>query len=174
MPSAAELAKARKEREKKPFVSLGTYVWPRTPFPYYFPEWIPPPVVEGDEPVESTATEAGSSTSILVPASLPQSAPTTSPVPTELRLTVLIPPSFLPPARPSKFRLWGGGLTPPPPFPPAPSTASFSRRRVYTDDSDVIQCAVHAGLLTWSGVTRAKKEGRTVRVVLALVPTLAS
>ncbi|KIK82561.1 hypothetical protein PAXRUDRAFT_153636 [Paxillus rubicundulus Ve08.2h10] len=161
MPSAMELAQARKERERKPFVSLGTYVWPRTPFPYYFPEWIPPPA-------------AGSSTSSLVPSSLPQSALTTSPVPTELRLTVLVPPSFLPPARPSKFRLWGGGLTPPPPFPPAPSAASFSRRRVYTDDSDVIQCAVHAGLLTWSGVTRAKKEGRTVRVVLALVPTLAS
>ncbi|KAF9224065.1 hypothetical protein BS17DRAFT_703671 [Gyrodon lividus] len=174
MPSAEELAKARKEREKKPFVSLGTYVWPRTPFPYYFPEWIPAPVAEGDKAAESKATEAGSTTSSLAPSSLPQPAPTSSPVHTELRLTVLIPPSFLPPARPSKFRLWGGGLPPPPPFPPAPSTASFSRRRVYTDDSDVIQCAVHAGLLTWSSIARAKREHRTIHVVLALVPTLAS
>ncbi|KAN0088170.1 hypothetical protein V8E55_005227 [Tylopilus felleus] len=161
MPSAEELAKARKERERKPFVSLETYVWPRTPFPYYFPEWIPTPI-------------AGSSSGSLAPTSTPQSTPATTQIPTELRLTVIVPPSFLPPARPQKFRLWGGGLPPPPPFPYTPSIYSFSRRRVYTDDSDVIQCAVHAGLLTWSGIARAKKEGRTIRVVLALVPTLAS
>ncbi|KAF8555648.1 hypothetical protein OG21DRAFT_1460672 [Imleria badia] len=173
MPSAEELAKARKEREKKPFVSLGTYVWPRTPFPYYFPEWIPTPIVEEDKPVDAKETEAGSSSGSLAPTSTPQPTPATQ-TPTELRLTVLVPPSFLPPARPQKFRLWGGGLPPPPPFPCTPSIYSFSRRRVYTDDSDVIQCAVHAGLLTWSGIARAKKEGRTIRVVLALVPTLAS
>lgn len=174
VPSAEELAKARKERETKPFVSLGTYVWPRTPFPYYFPEWIPTPVVEEDQPVEAKATEAGSSLGPLAPAATPQPTPAMTQIPTELRLTVLVPPSFLPPARPQKFRLWGGGLPLPPPFPFTPSIYSFSRRRVYTDDSDVIQCAVHAGLLTWSGITRAKKEGRTIRVVLALVPTLAS
>ena len=172
MPSADELAKARQEREKKPFVSLGTYVWPRTPFPYYFPEWIPTPIVEEDKPSEAKATEAGSNSGSLV--SAPQPTPPATRIPTELRLTVLVPPSFLPPARPQKFRLWGGGLPPPPPFPFTPSIYSFSRRRVYTDDSDVIQCAVHAGLLTWSGIARAKKEGRTMRVVLALVPTLAS
>lgn len=174
MPSAEELAKARKERQKKPFVSLGTYVWPRTPFPYYFPEWIPTPIVEEDTSVEAKAMEAGSSSGSLAPTSTPQPTPATTQIPTELRLTVLVPPSFLPPARPQKFRLWGGGLPPPPPFPFTPSIYSFSRRRVYTDDSDVIQCAVHAGLLTWSGITRAKKEGRTIRVVLALVPTLSS
>ncbi|KAI9464701.1 hypothetical protein HD554DRAFT_2121066 [Boletus coccyginus] len=174
VPSAEELAKARKEREIKPFVSLGTYVWPRTPFPYYFPEWIPTPVVEEDKPVVAKAMEAGSSLGPLAPAATPQPTPATTQIPTELRLTVLVPPSFLPPARPQKFRLWGGGLPLPPPFPFTPSIYSFSRRRVYTDDSDVIQCAVHAGLLTWSGITRAKKEGRTIRVVLALVPTLAS
>ena len=174
MPSAEELAKARKEREKKPFVSLGTYVWPRTPFPYYFPEWIPTPVVEEDKLVETKATEAGSSSGSLAPTSTPQPTSATTQIPTELRLTILVPPSFLPPARPQKFRLWGGGLPPPPPFPFTPSIYSFSRRRVYTDDSDVIQCAVHAGLLTWSGITQAKKEGRTIRVVLSLVPTLAS
>ncbi|KAH0836780.1 hypothetical protein J3R83DRAFT_8530 [Lanmaoa asiatica] len=172
MPSAEELAKARKEREKKPFVSLGTYVWPRTPFPYYFPEWIPTPVVEEDK--EAKATEADSTLGSSVPTCAPQLTPAATQIPTELRLTILVPPPSLPPARPQKFRLWGGGLPPPPPFPFTPSIYSFSRRRVYTDDSDVIQCAVHAGLLTWSGITRAKKEGRTIRVVLALVPTLAS
>ncbi|KAF8448886.1 hypothetical protein L210DRAFT_3756721 [Boletus edulis BED1] len=174
MPSAEELAKARKERERKPFVSLGTYVWPRTPFPYYFPEWIPTPIVEEDKPIEAKTIEAGSSSSSLAPISTPQPTSAATQIPTELRLTVLVPPSFLPPARPQKFRLWGGGLPPPPPFPYTPSIYSFSRRRVYTDDSDVIQCAVHAGLLTWSGIARAKKEGRTIQVVLALVPTLAS
>jgi hypothetical protein len=174
IPSAEELAKARKEREKKPFVSVGTFVWPRTPFPYYFPEWIPTPIVEEGTSVEAKAIEAGSSSGSLAPTSTPQPTPATTQIPTELRLTVLVPPSLLPPARPQKFRLWGGGLPPPPPFPFTPSIYSFSRRRVYTDDSDVIQCAVHAGLLTWSGITRAKKEGRTIRVVLALVPTLSS
>ncbi|KAG9313129.1 hypothetical protein JVU11DRAFT_6579 [Chiua virens] len=172
IPSAEELANARLEREKKPFVSLGTYVWPRTPFPYYFPEWIPTPVIKEDKSAEIKPVEAGSSSGSLISAS--QSTPAATQIPTELRLTVLVPPSFLPPARPHKFRLWGGGLPPPPPFPYTPSIYSFSRRRVYTDDSDVIQCAVHAGLLTWSGIARAKKEGRTIRVVLALVPTLAS
>ena len=171
MPNAEELGKARTEREQKPFVSLGTYVWPRTPFPYYFPEWIPTPVVEQDKS-EVKATEAASSSGSLLSAPQPVAAATQ--IPTELRLTILVPPSFLPPARPQKFRLWGGGLPPPPPFPFTPSIYCFSRRRVYTDDSDVIQCAVHAGLLTWSGIARAKKEGRTIRVVLALVPTLAS
>ncbi|KAI6097667.1 hypothetical protein EDD16DRAFT_1667523 [Pisolithus croceorrhizus] len=151
MPSAAELAKARKEREKKPFVNVGVYVWPRTPFPYYFPEHIPSPIAEDGNTVTAGA-----------------------PVPTELRLTVIIPPTFLPPCRPPKFRLWGGGLPPPPPFLPSAAISPLSRRRVYTDDSNVIECAVHAGLLTWSGVARAKREGRAVQVVLALVPTLSS
>ncbi|KAI5995614.1 hypothetical protein EDD15DRAFT_2195575 [Pisolithus albus] len=151
MPSAAELAKARMEREKKPFVNVGVYVWPRTPFPYYFPEHIPSPVAEDGDAATAQA-----------------------PVPTELRLTVIVPPAFLPPCRPPKFRLWGGGLPPPPPFLPSAAISPLSRRRIYTDDSNVIECAVHAGLLTWSGVARAKREGRAVRVVLALVPTLSS
>jgi len=165
-PSATELAKARQEREKRPFVNLGVYVWPRTPFPYYFPEYIPTPVIEeGVKSEEGSGKAAESSTSSLANSSIP----------TELRLTVIIPPAFLPPCRPSKFRLWGGGHPPPTPFlPPTTTISPMSRRRVYTDDSNVIESAVHAGLLTWSGIARAKQEQRAVRAVLALVPTLSS
>lgn len=164
-PSAAELAKARQEREKRPFVNLGVYVWPRTPFPYYFPEYIPTPVIEeGDKSEEGSGKAAESSAS----------SPASSSIPTELRLTVIIPPAFLPPCRPLKFRLWGGGHPPPTPFLPPTAISPMSRRRVYTDDSNVIESAVHAGLLTWSGIARAKQEQRAVRAVLALVPTLSS
>ncbi|KAL4072828.1 hypothetical protein V8B97DRAFT_1869845 [Scleroderma yunnanense] len=162
-PTPAELAKARQEREKRPYVSLGVYIWPRTPFPYYFPEYIPTPVIEeGDKPEEGKATDPSTG------------SPANAKTPTELRLTIIIPPAFLPPCRPPKFRLWGGGHPPPTPFLPQAAMSPLSRRRVYTDDSNVIECAVHAGLLTWSGVARAKQEERAVRVVLSLVPTLSS
>ncbi|KAG2075548.1 hypothetical protein BDR04DRAFT_1005126, partial [Suillus decipiens] len=48
------------------------------------------------------------------------------------------------------------------------------RRRVYTDDSNVLACAVHAGLLTWSAVSRAKQEGKDIKIVLGVVPTVSS
>ncbi|EGN91825.1 hypothetical protein SERLA73DRAFT_18453, partial [Serpula lacrymans var. lacrymans S7.3] len=48
------------------------------------------------------------------------------------------------------------------------------RRRVYTDDSDILACAVHAGLLTWSAVGRARETGEDVRVVVRVIPTLSS
>ncbi|EPT02937.1 hypothetical protein FOMPIDRAFT_145342, partial [Fomitopsis schrenkii] len=37
-------------------------------------------------------------------------------------------------------------------------------RRVYTDDSDLFLCALHAGLLTWSETRRAKGEGKDLRI----------
>ncbi|OAX40146.1 hypothetical protein K503DRAFT_688074 [Rhizopogon vinicolor AM-OR11-026] len=48
------------------------------------------------------------------------------------------------------------------------------RRRIYTDDSDVLACAVHAGLLTWSAVSRAQQEGKDIKIVLGVVPTVSS
>ena len=105
LPSAEGLAKARQDREKRPFVDLGAYVWPRTPFPFYFPEYIPAPVIEEGDKQEGNGKAAESGAS-----------PVNSNALTELRLTVIIPPAFLPPCRPSKFRLWGGDHPPPTPF----------------------------------------------------------
>ena len=53
-------------------------------------------------------------------------------------------------------------------FPIHPIDTVF-RGAVSTDNLGVIQCAVHAGLLTRSSIARAKREG-----IFALVPTLTS
>lgn len=37
-------------------------------------------------------------------------------------------------------------------------------RRIYTDDSDLFLCAIHAGWVTWSGAARARALGRDMRV----------
>jgi hypothetical protein len=133
-------------------------------------------------------------------------------VPPEVRVTVLIPSSFLPTSRPHKLRLWGGGLLPPPPVQlwpvhanlnnnaagngagpsstsntsgpgttntPNPLPTSYHpmhapRRRIYTDDSDILACAVHAGLLTWSAVSRAQRDEKDIKIVLGVVPTVSS
>ncbi|KAJ7759094.1 hypothetical protein B0H16DRAFT_629732 [Mycena metata] len=39
------------------------------------------------------------------------------------------------------------------------------RRRIYTDDSDPLQAAVHAGKVRWSALIRARREGRDVGVL---------
>lgn len=41
-------------------------------------------------------------------------------------------------------------------------------RRVYTDDSDLFLCVMHAGWVRWSGVREARKEGRDLRVEVRL------
>ncbi|OCH85941.1 hypothetical protein OBBRIDRAFT_762176, partial [Obba rivulosa] len=37
-------------------------------------------------------------------------------------------------------------------------------RRVYTDDSDLFLCVLHAGWVSWSGAQRAREAGRDLRV----------
>lgn len=104
--------------------------------------------------------------------------------------TILIPHTHLPSMIPSPLPLWGGGLGPitvnsasgsaneiggPPvngsgthPGPPhststSPTAYTFvANRRIYTDDSHIVFCAIHSGFITWSEVLRARgaKEGR--------------
>lgn len=51
----------------------------------------------------------------------------------------------------------------------AGSRRAKKTRRVYTDDSDVFLCAVHAGWITWSGAWRARERRRDVRVDLRVI-----
>lgn len=192
LPTPQELALLLQSRMERSHISLGSWVLPALPFPWFFGDHMPC-MKQGD------TQEIGKDGLV---------------VPPEVRLTVLIPSSFLPASRPHKLRLWGGGLLPPPPIQFWPAHANLSnaarnasgpsgsnttpnpsgsvarttpnpapptyhpmhapRRRVYTDDSNVLACAVHAGLLTWSAVSRAKQEGKDIKVVLGVVPTVSS
>lgn len=69
---------------------------------------------------------------------------------TAARATLFIPALALPRARPAHPRVWGSGP--------------------YTDDSDVISAAVHAGCLRWSDVREARRRGRDARVEVHVVP----
>jgi hypothetical protein len=69
---------------------------------------------------------------------------------TVARATLYIPALALPRARPAHPRVWGSGP--------------------YTDDSDIISVAVHAGRLRWSEVREARRRGRDARVEVQVVP----
>ncbi|KAG1812903.1 uncharacterized protein BJ212DRAFT_438758 [Suillus subaureus] len=192
LPTLQELALLLQSRTERQHINLGSWVLPALPFPWFFGDHMPCMKQGG-------AQEIGKDGLV---------------VPPEVRLTVLIPTSFLPVSRPHKLRLWGGGLLPPPPIQfwpvhtnlsnaaangsgpsgssatpnpsgsvarttPNPALPTYHpmhapRRRVYTDDSNVLACAVHAGLLTWSAVSRAKQDGKDIKIVLGVVPTVSS
>lgn len=92
-------------------IHLGTFVYPRTPFPFF------------DFPIPIR----------------------------DVLATILIPSPTLPTSRPRITRLWGGAILP-------------TRARVYTDDSDLVLCAVHAGWVTWSELRRERSAGRDLRL----------
>ncbi|KAG1812898.1 uncharacterized protein BJ212DRAFT_1275990 [Suillus subaureus] len=53
-----------------------------------------------------------------------------------------------------------------------PSSACTPPTHLYR--SNVLVCAGHAGLLTWSAVSRAKYEGKDIKIMLGVVPTVSS
>jgi hypothetical protein len=69
---------------------------------------------------------------------------------TVARATLYVPALALPRIRPAHPRVWGSGP--------------------YTDDSDVISAAVHAGRVRWSEVWEARRRGRDARVEVQVVP----
>ncbi len=69
---------------------------------------------------------------------------------TVARATLYIPALALPRVRPAHPRVWGSGP--------------------YTDDSDIISAAVHAGRVRWSEVREARRHGRDARVEVQVVP----
>lgn len=42
-------------------------------------------------------------------------------------------------------------------------------RRIYTDDSDIVLCALHAGRITWRGLMKAKEKGLDLRLEFKVV-----
>ena len=135
---------------------LGTFIFPRTPFPFFD---FPPPLTESGAPSE----------------------------PLDIRATIYLPSRFIPLTRPARPRIWGGALIPAvPPLTGAqralcqqftPSNSQFGRpwpdevregRRVYTDDSDLFLCALHAGWASWSAARKARREGRDLRMEVRL------
>ena len=89
-------------------------------------------------------------------------------------MTILVSSSYLPSTRPKdgRPRVWGGGTSDgqvqdrfsyyryTPPRPP---------RRVYTDDSDIVLCALHSGRVTWSGIQRARAARLDLQLQLRVV-----
>jgi Histone deacetylation protein Rxt3 len=69
---------------------------------------------------------------------------------TVARATLYIPALALPRVRPVHPRVWGNGP--------------------YTDDSDIISAAVHAGRVRWSEVSEASRRGQDARVEVQVVP----
>lgn len=167
-PSPAIVLQSRSPRPPIPTLKprhLGTFVYPSLPFPFL--DFGPPPA----DPLPN------------VPA-----PPLVEKEIREIRATLLIPSGFLPTQRPKHPRIWGGA--PIPNFHPlfaAPqlihhiqsgmSTYGYARphpyevngvRRVYTDDSDMFLCALHAGWISWSLTRQAKKEGKDLRLEVRL------
>ncbi|KAJ4489108.1 hypothetical protein C8R41DRAFT_767189, partial [Lentinula lateritia] len=46
------------------------------------------------------------------------------------------------------------------------------RRRIYTDDSDIFVCALHAGWISWSSAKKAREEGKDLKVRLRIIRCL--
>ena len=140
----------------RPIRHLGTFVYPRTPFPFL------------DFPAAHTESGAPSD-------------------PLDIRATILLPSRFIPLTRPSRPRIWGGALIPAVPALTGAqrqlcvqfcgTTPQFGRpwpeevregRRVYTDDSDLFLCALHAGWVSWSAARKARREGRDLKMEVRL------
>lgn len=189
-----------------PPFNLGTYVFPRSPFPYFFPSRARSS--DGDRP-------AGGKKARQEKEKQKENKDDEAVGERETHVTIFIPSSYLPlhPPKNGRARIWGGGLPPTPPphdplsfsynrygqpthqgqqpqsyastshphrssFGSSPSTASapasqhvYARqpRRIYTDDSDMVFAALHAGRVTWSGMQRARRAGLDLKVVLCIV-----
>ncbi|EKM50690.1 uncharacterized protein PHACADRAFT_264097 [Phanerochaete carnosa HHB-10118-sp] len=144
--------------------NLGTFVHPRLPFPFLDFPAPPTDLVTSPAPVPAVEKETR-----------------------ELHATILIPSVFIPTEKPRRPRIWGGALVPS--FSPLFATPQlithlqsglsygfmrphpyeiYGMRRVYTDDSDMFLCALHAGWITWSMARKAHKEGKDLRLEVRL------
>ncbi|KIY67438.1 hypothetical protein CYLTODRAFT_490642 [Cylindrobasidium torrendii FP15055 ss-10] len=160
-------------RHLRPSVTrrLGTYVYPELPFPF-----TPSPhearVVTPSDVFETLAD-------ILIPASfIPSTSEWTygllsNPVPAtqhrnkysldsmDIDNTTTLSTSIPPPLH-SRPRIWGGGL---------PASRTVSSRRVYTDDSDLYLCAIHAGMLR--PMSHSVATAPDVRITVRLISVAA-
>lgn len=186
-------------------INLGTYVYPKLPFPYFFDtgnvdvksvsgcEQQPArekeqeekdgekgegeDAMEVDKEKEAEEKEKGKTETKTITKEEEKYT-----VDFETRATIIIPNAHIPLDRPSKPRIWGGGILGRPKkmvmrkrpkrgVPADNETRSSGAlpvkrrgRRIYTDDSDVFLCAVHSGWITWSGAVRAREQGQDMKV----------
>lgn len=152
-----------------PPLHLGTFVYPHTPFPFL--DFPPPP---SEAPPSTTPNGQ-------------QQLPLAEKEVREIRATIYVPCGFLPTKLLPQPRIWGGALIPS--FTPlfaTPQLVNHSQsgmpyqlrrphpleisgyRRVYTDDSDLFLCALHAGWVTWSAARGARREGRDLKLEVRL------
>ncbi|KAF7308962.1 hypothetical protein MKEN_01096800 [Mycena kentingensis (nom. inval.)] len=143
-------------------ITIGSFVYPHTPFPYTFPL---EPLAEDTKAEETVDSDPEIVT-------------------LETRATLLIPSAYLPLSKPTRPpRVWGGAVPSSIDQPyvqrdERPSTRwkpleyDPKQRRIYTDDSDPVAAAVHAGYVRWSSLARARREGRDMRVEVRMVRVL--
>ncbi|KAL1739134.1 hypothetical protein HDZ31DRAFT_77817 [Schizophyllum fasciatum] len=153
MPDVVEWER-EKEVRAKTTLHLGTHVYPRVPFPYFFD------IAPGAEEKEKRVDTAGE----------PSATADFVEVDTETRATILIPSAHLPMERPDRPRVWGGGLVPPPGFEESrrrrnKDSDTRGRRRIYTDDSDLFTCALRVLRCAASGAYGNGKEELVGRFV---------
>lgn len=146
-----------------PPLHLGTFVFPRIPFPYFFPS-------HGDSDVRrSTAPSTGAGQSKKSVRREAELAMDQRERPTHV--TILIPSAHLPSSLPmdGRPRIWGGAALPvSSPWSTYVNFVARTVRRIYTDDSDIALCALHSGRVSWAGIGHARAVGLDLAVRLAL------
>lgn len=174
-----------REFKAKQTVSIGTYVWPKTPFPYFFPTaTLSPDEGKENKPVPDDPIVKKSSTP------MPDDV-----ADLETRTTIFVPTGFLPlkdsyskSNAKKRRKIWGGGLVPPPDRVLTLSNSKTvygrsrskyrssrglqppqRRRRIYTDDSDIFLCVLHSGFVTWSGLAKARQEKLDLKVDIRII-----
>ncbi|EJD07521.1 uncharacterized protein FOMMEDRAFT_164472 [Fomitiporia mediterranea MF3/22] len=150
----------------EPPVHLGTFIFPNTPFPYFFP----------------ARTNSDSRRAPNISPGQSQSKKSTRQEPDHViehrdrttHVTILVPSTHLPSSLPTdgRPRIWGG--TPLPVIDPWGNYTNFANRssagarRLYTDDSNIALCALHSGRVSLPGLQRARKAGLDLSIRLAL------
>ncbi|KAI0766642.1 hypothetical protein BD413DRAFT_615054 [Trametes elegans] len=139
-----------------PIRQLGTFVYPRIPFPFFD---FPGPVSETGAPSDPIDIRA----TIYLPSRfLPLSRPS-QPRIWGGGLIPAVPP--LTGAQRQLVQQFSGGH---PGYGRPEPLEIRDGRRVYTDDSDLFLCALHSGWVSWSMARRARREGKDLRLDLRL------
>ncbi|KDQ26530.1 hypothetical protein PLEOSDRAFT_1043220, partial [Pleurotus ostreatus PC15] len=147
-------------------IHLGTFVYPKTPFPYSF--WENGDLEFGSSSIASQtkprnieardkSTEKPEETDVKDEATETEAADDKDLLDVDIHATIIIPHGFIPLERPSRPKIWGGGVL------------LGGTRRIYTDDSNLFLCALHSGWVTWSGGAAARKEGRDLKVEVRII-----
>ncbi|KAJ7799114.1 hypothetical protein B0H14DRAFT_3788594 [Mycena olivaceomarginata] len=162
----------------KQSVSLGSYVYPVTPFPYAFLAELAdvPAATTGkllEDKTTGTSTLNPLATATKDKPDVTSDAPATSePEDPELlalktHTTLLFPTAHLPLGQLKPVRLWGGGCR-------EVVGEPQQQRQIYTDNSDPLCVAVHTGFMRWSALGRVRREGRDARVEVRVVRVLGA